>query len=141
MKIYLSGAIRGGRQLQQTYENILDYLVKNNHEVLTHHVASKNVLEIEKKMDDKEIFTQDINWLNDCDLVIAEVSIASLGVGYEIAYSLGRKIPVLAVYDEAYNPISAMISGNTSSFLSVNSYSSVSQLLDIIESFLQKNQL
>ena len=140
MKIYLSGAIRGGRQLQQTYKAILDYLVKNNFKVLTHHVASKNVLEIEKKMDDQQIFTQDVNWLNNCDLLIAEVSIASLGVGYEIAYSLGRNIPVLAVYDEIYSPISAMISGNTSSFLSVYSYSSVAQLLEIVESFLQENQ-
>ena len=137
MKIYLSGAIRGGRQLQQTYEIILNYLNKNQHEVLTFHVASKDVLEIEKTVSDTDIYTQDISWLDNSDLVIAEVSIASLGVGYEIGYALSRGIPVLAIYDEAYKPISAMIAGNTSSLISVHSYSSIPQLLEIIESGLK----
>ena len=137
MKIYLSGAIRGGRQLQQTYEIILNYLNKNQHEVLTFHVASKDVLEIEKTVSDTDIYTQDINWLDNSNLVIAEVSIASLGVGYEIGYALSRGIPVLAIYDEGYKPISAMITGNTSSLISVHSYSSIPQLLEIMESGLK----
>ena len=91
MKVYLSGAIRGGRQLQNIYQEILDFLQENGHNVLTYHVAKKNVLEIETKLKDTEIFTQDVSWLEECDCVIAEVTVASLGVGYEIAFALAIK--------------------------------------------------
>lgn len=138
MKVYLSGAIRGGRQLQNIYQEILDFLQENNHDVLTYHVAKKNVLELETKQTDKEIFSQDVSWLEECFCVIAEVSVPSLGVGYEIAYALTRKKPVLAIYNSHLGPISAMISGNNSSFISVFSYSSIPQLLEHISSFLKK---
>ena len=138
MKVYLSGAIRGGRQLQNIYQIILDFLQENDHDVLTYHVAKKNVLEIETKQSDTEIFTQDVSWLEECDCLIAEVSVPSLGVGYEIAYALVTKKPVLAIYDNQLGPISAMISGNTSSLITVLSYSSVPQLLESISSFLSR---
>ena len=136
----MSGAIRGGRQLQKTYEIILDFLQKNNHEVLTYHVASKDVLDFENSLSEVDIFTKDENWLNECDCVIAEVSIPSLGVGYEIAYALYKTKPVMAIFDEKFEPISAMIAGNTSSLLVVEKYSSHSQLQGFIATFLDKIQ-
>ncbi|MCK4848938.1 MAG: nucleoside 2-deoxyribosyltransferase [Candidatus Heimdallarchaeota archaeon] len=140
MKVYLSGAIRGGRQLQNIYQIILDFLQEDDHDVLTYHVAKKNILEIETNQKDTEIFIQDLLWLEECDCVIAEVSVPSLGVGYEIAYTLTRKKPVLAIYDSQLGPISAMISGNNSSFISVFSYSSIPQLLEHLSSFFKKIQ-
>lgn len=140
MKVYLSGSIRGGRQLQNIYQIILDFLQENDHDVLTYHVAKKDVLEIETKLKDTEIFSQDVFWLEECDCVIAEVSVASLGVGYEIAFALTIKKPVLAIYDNQLGPISAMISGNTSSLISVFSYSSIPELYKYISSFLGKIQ-
>ena len=135
MKIYLSGAIRGGRELQSNYQIIHDYLKENGHEILTHHVASPNVLEIEKSIPDVEIFAQDIKWLQECDTLIAEVSVPSTGVGYEIAYALKLNKPVLAIYEEN-RVISAMISGNTSSNLTLHSYNSIPRLLFQMKAFL-----
>lgn len=124
----MSGAIRGGRELQASYHAILDYLKKNGHEVLTHHVASVNVIEIEESMSDTEIYNQDIAWLQECDTLIAEVSIPSLGVGYEIAWALRLKKPVLGIYEEN-RVVSAMITGNTSSNLTLRSYRTIPELL------------
>jgi len=135
LKIYLSGAIRGGRELQSNYQIIHDYLKENGHEILTHHVASPNVLEIEKSIPDVEIFAQDIKWLQECDTLIAEVSVPSTGVGYEIAYALKLNKPVLAIYEEN-RVISAMISGNTSSNLTLHSYNSIPRLLFQMKAFL-----
>ncbi len=134
-KIYLSGAIRGGRDLQPTYQEIYDLLRANGHTVLAHHVASKNVLEIEETMTDKEIYTQDVSWLMECDGVIAEVSIPSLGVGYEIGYALSLNKPILGVY-ESHRTISAMITGNNHSFFTLHSYNDIPDLLDKIGNFL-----
>ncbi len=136
MKIYLSGAIRGGRELQANYEAIHDYLQSNGHKVLTHHVASPNVIEIENSMSDTEIYAQDIIWLQECDTVIAEVSLPSLGVGYEIAYALSLNKPVLGVYEEN-RVVSAMISGNTSKNLALHSYKTIPKLLLQIKTFLE----
>jgi len=140
MKVYLSGAIRGGRQLQNIYQIILDFLQEKEHDVLTYHVAKRNVLEIETKQSDTEIFTQDVSWLDECECLIAEVSVPSLGVGYEIAYAIVTKKPVLAIFDNQLGPISAMISGNTSPLITILSYSSIPLLLESISSFLEKIQ-
>ncbi len=135
MKIYLAAAIRGGRSLQATYQAINEYLQENGHNVLTHHVASANVTEIEETMSDTEIYTQAIKWLDECDALIGEVSIPSLGVGYEIAYTLGLDKPVLGLFEEN-RVISAMIAGNTSPGLTLRSYRSIPNLFMHIKTFL-----
>lgn len=136
MKIYLSGSIRGGRQFQPIYRIIHDTLIENGHIVLAHHVANENVVEIEELVSDQEIYIQDIAWLEECDGLIAEVSLPSLGVGYEIAYALNLKKPVYAIYDVDKDPISAMISGNTSNYLTVRSYKDIKDIIKYINEFL-----
>lgn len=137
MKFYLCGAIRGGRELQEIYQTIHEYLLINGHIVLDHHISSPDVLEIEDSMTDKEIYHQDILWLKECDGVIAEVSIPSLGVGYEISYALDYlHKPVLGLYNRSKTPISAMISGNTSGNLTLCSYNDISELLNHIQVFI-----
>jgi nucleoside 2-deoxyribosyltransferase len=134
----MSGAIRGGRELQPTYQIIYEYLHRNGVSVLAHHVAADNVLEIEMSVSEKQIFTQDIQWLKECNGVVAEVSIPSLGVGYEISYALeALKKPVLALYREDLGPISVMMLGNVSSLLTLRSYRDESELLTLIKQFLQ----
>ena len=142
MKFYLSGSIRGGRELEETYKTILNYLHSKGHVVLDEHVASSEVYQIEEQMEESEIFTQDIRWLTESDGVIAEVSVPSLGVGYEIAYALENlKKPVLGVYHISRVPISAMISGNTSPNLLLYSYNGIDELLEHIEQFIQSLNL
>jgi len=137
MKIYLSGAIRGGRELKDTYKTILTHLQSKGHVVLDDHVAASNVFEIEEIISETEIFNQDIRWLKESDGVIAEVSLPSLGVGYEIAYALDYlKKPVLGVYDISRAPISVMITGNTSPYLTLCSYKGIDELLEYIQQFI-----
>lgn len=137
MKFYISGSIRGGRELEDIYKTILNYLQSKGHIVLDEHVAAANVFEIEAQSTEFEIFNQDIRWLREADGVIAEVSIPSLGVGYEIAYTLDLlKKPVLGLYHMSRAPISIMITGNTSPFLTLQSYNGIDDLLDHIERFI-----
>ena len=114
MKIYFAGAIRGGREDAQLYENIITYL-KDKGQVLTEHVGSKNLNrkgEISRK--DEEIYNRDIRWLKSADIVVAEVTTPSLGVGYELGIAEKLNIPVLCLYrPEKSNRLSAMLSGNS----------------------------
>jgi nucleoside 2-deoxyribosyltransferase len=111
MKFYFAGSIRGEKADREVYEKIINYL-KNYGEVLTEHIGKMNGSG-ESDLTDAEIFERDIIWLQEADLVIAEVTSPSLGVGYEIgkAEEYGKKI--LCLYQEnSSRKLSAMVSGN-----------------------------
>ena len=111
-KIYFCGSIRGGRELATIYNDLVKFLHRYG-EVLTEHVADKSVVSSETGMfTDNEIYERDRKWLEESDFVVAEVTIPSLGVGFEIGYAVKLKKPVLCLYyKEAHHNLSAMISG------------------------------
>ena len=111
MKFYFAGAIRGGRDKVQTFIKI-NNLLKNYGIILDEHVANPNVSKIEENHSLSEIYNRDIEWLKDCDMVVAEVSTPSLGVGYELCFAENLGIPVIVLYDKNIN-VSAMICGNS----------------------------
>ena len=113
MKIYFAGAIRGGREDAEFYFNIIHYLEKFG-VVLTEHVGSTELSEKgEVSRTDNDIFQRDLNWLQSADVVVAEVSTPSLGVGYELGIAEKLKIPVLCLYRPIKGKrLSAMINGN-----------------------------
>ena len=85
-------------------------------------------------MSGKEIHSRDVQWLTDSDVVIAEVTTTSLGVGYElgIAESLQKKILCLHREPEGKR-LSAMIAGNPK-FI-VRSYKDIGELDEIFVRF------
>ena len=113
MKIYFAGAIRGGREDAQLYEKVIAYL-KEKGQVLTEHIGSTDLgWEGETSSKDEEIYNRDIKWLQSTDIVVAEVTTPSLGVGYELGIAEKLNIPVLCLYrPDKGNRLSAMISGN-----------------------------
>ena len=113
MKIYFAGAIRGGREDAEFYFNIIHYLEKFG-AVLTEHVGSAELSEKgEISRTDNDIFQRDLNWLQSADVIVAEVSTPSLGVGYELGIAEKLKIPILCLYRPIKGKrLSAMISGN-----------------------------
>lgn len=113
MNIYFSGSISGGRDLLPVYKIIVTELKKYG-TVLTEHIADSGLtIGGEKNESDHVIFNRDIKWLKQADLIIAEVTTPSLGVGYEIALGIEKNIPVHALFCTKNNRrLSAMISGN-----------------------------
>ena len=100
MNIYFAGAIRGGREKVNDYARIIKKLQEYG-EVLTVHVADSNLgNKGEQDLSAKQIYERDIEWLEKSDLVIAEVSIPSLGIGYELgtAEKLGKKVICLRIF-------------------------------------------
>lgn len=111
LKIYFAGSIRGGRTDAALYARLIAHL-KERAVVLTEHIGSPNAFPtVEKNMTDAEIYAQDIAWLESCDLVIAECSTPSLGVGYEMAYAEKIGKPVYIFHDSSRGPVSAMLTG------------------------------
>lgn len=84
MKVYFAGSIRGGRIDANSYERLIKYIQKTDI-VLTEHVGNLNLSEERQTVTD--IYNQDTNWLRESDVLIAECTCPSLGVGYELAYA------------------------------------------------------
>ena len=112
MKIYFSGSIRGGRDDVKIYHQIITYL-KNFGEVLTEHIGDSSLDSSGEKNNDVSIHNKDMKFLMECDLVVAEVTSPSLGVGYEIGRAVENNKKVICIYREIENKkISAMILGS-----------------------------
>ena len=117
MKIYFAGAIRGGRDDAKLYGEIIAYL-GNKGRVLTEHVGDKNINSMgEKGGIDAAIYQRDIQWLQSADVLVAEVTTPSLGVGYELGIAEKLKKPVLCLYRPSKSKrLSAMVKGNNQLF-------------------------
>lgn len=140
MKIYFSASISGGRKFEKTYQLIVDFLKKRGHAVLTEHIAYPSVFEEEKHISPEEVFSRDLAWLSKSEIVIAEVSNPSLGVGYEIAKALEMKKPVLCVYQSGIF-LTKMITGNKDPLLTVKEYSSRDRLISIMTDYLNNGKV
>ena len=134
MKIYFCGSISGGRKYLETYERMVEHLKVKGYWVLTEHVADPNVLASESEFTPEQIYIRDIEWLNECDCVIAEVSNPSLGVGYEICYALRKYTPVLCIYEKGVF-LTRMLVGNNSEGLLVKEYESEADWKKIMDLF------
>ena len=113
MNIYFCGSIRGGRDLAATYDKMITMLGTYG-KVLTEHLGSNEEIEDRDRMlSDNEIHDRDLQWIVESDVLVAEVTVPSLGVGYEIGRAIEMGKPVLCLFqqDTEYN-ISAMISGS-----------------------------
>jgi len=112
--IYFSGSITGGREDVGIYREIVAALQADGHRVLAGVVAAAHVDAAGEVLDVREIFARDRGWLDEADLLVAEVSVPSHGVGYEIAYArFERRIPVICLWRPGRTKrCSAMIAGD-----------------------------
>jgi len=60
------------------------------HTILTKHLLDDNIETAESALSERQVFDRDIEWLEACDLLIADASGSSFGVGFEVGYVLGR---------------------------------------------------
>ncbi|KAI6659097.1 2'-deoxynucleoside 5'-phosphate N-hydrolase 1 [Oopsacas minuta] len=111
LNIYFAGSIAAGRQDADVYAKLVEIL-KGYGTVLTEHVGSANVEELEKGLTNKGIHDRDIDWLVKTDVFIAEVTQPSLGVGYEIGRCVAMGKRVLCLFrPESGKRLSSMIRG------------------------------
>lgn len=112
--IYFAAPITAAeRKYAQRYKEIIEFL-KRFGNVLTEHIGDPNLTISGEAVPSLEIFKRDMNWLKSADVVIAEVSSTSNGVGYELGGAIEAfHKPTLCLYcKEPGKRLSAMIAGN-----------------------------
>lgn len=137
MNIFFTGSIRGGRALQPQYALIVDALKKHGivHSQSTHNDALSQYGET--CLFDTEIFEREREALQRSDIVVAEVTTPSLGVGSLIAYATQFEKKIIALYHgEDTLKLSAMIKGDP--HVDVYLYKTKKEVLEILDTIFQK---
>ena len=138
MNIYFCGSIRGGRDLAATYEKMIALLGEYG-KVLTEHLGSDEVIENKDLvLTDRQIHDRDLQWIVESDLLIAEVTVPSLGVGYEIGRAIEMGKPVLCLFKSGSEfTISAMITGSDG--VEMKYYRSLEEVKDLFDAFFNSH--
>lgn len=113
MHIYFAGSIRGGRDDAELYADLVEHLEQYG-EVLTEHVGDEDLSdEGQEEPTDRQIYEKDMDWLRRADVIVAEVTTPSLGVGYELGKAEEAGTDVLCLFrEDADVMLSAMVAGN-----------------------------
>lgn len=133
-KIYFAGSIRGGRDFAHLYRKIIERIQANDI-CLTEHIGQTDLnLKEQGRTNDAKIYNHDTAWLRESDMVVAECSNASLGVGYELAYAESRHIPCHIFYNKSKTQLSAMLIGNA--YFNIYPYQTEEELFDMLHKLL-----
>ena len=117
MRVYLACTVRGDRAGLSAARAIADRLQRHGHEVVNTHLLADDADAAESQLTEEEVYRRDIERLSTCDVLVAEASGSSYGVGFEVGYILGRARhtgqQIIILYDvERRNLVSRMITGN-----------------------------
>ena len=138
MTIYLACTVRGDRGGVAAGRAICERLEQYGHTVQTKHLLADNVETAEAQITEADVFARDLEWLTRCDVLVAEASGSSFGVGFEVGYVLGRAKTsgqrVVLLYDRSRrHAISRLITGNNDPACTTFGYGSLDELTAFID--------
>ena len=138
MRIYLACTVRGDRGGVEAGRVICQRLQAHGHDVLTTHLLADDVDQAESQLTEEAVYRRDIEWLTGCDVLVAEASGSSYGVGFEVGYVIGRADAtgqrVVLLYDVARrHAISRMVTGNGDAACTTFGYRSIDELVAFID--------
>ncbi len=136
MNIYFACSITGGREFEAVYQALTAALLGDGHEIPTAHLADSSVVQLEAVVSPEEVYHRDVTWIERAEALIAEVSVPSHGVGYEIGFALkaGKRVLCLA---QQGRKVSKMITGNPDPNLMVCKYGTAEEAIQLARNFLQ----
>jgi len=141
MRIYLACTVRGDRGAVTALGSLVVALERRGHTIVTKHLLDDGVEAAEAALSERAIYDRDIAWLESCDLLIADASGSSFGVGFEVGYVLGRSDRtsqrVLLLYRaDRVDRISRLIAGNGHPRCTVLKYENPADLIDRVSQLL-----
>ncbi len=137
MKNYFGFTVAGDRSSIEIARRVVELLEDTGHEVLTRHLVSDNAWQLDRLISPQQVYERDMRWLKQCDVLVAEVSGSSFGLGFETGYLLGAtaKKAVLFYKRDVEKRISLLITGNTNPQCLVMPYTDVAE----VEAFVRDN--
>ncbi|MEO8522057.1 MAG: nucleoside 2-deoxyribosyltransferase [Acidobacteriota bacterium] len=141
MNIYLACTVRGDPGGLASARALADLLERQGHVVMTRHLLADDVEAAESALSERAVFERDLRWLDAADLLIAEASGSSYGVGFEVGYVLGRSVQtaqrvVLLYHADRAPHVSRLIAGNTHPACATYPYRDATDLLRFVETLI-----
>ncbi|CAN5439180.1 hypothetical protein BH23ACI1_BH23ACI1_27640 [soil metagenome] len=141
MRIYLACTVRGDRGGVDAARALAELLLHRGHEVLTTHLLADDVDDAEAALTERHVFERDVAWLESADMLIAEASGSSYGVGFEVGYVLGRAAvtgqQVILLYRADRKPhVSRLIAGNCHPSCTTYPYRDADDLVRFVDGVL-----
>ncbi|NCN08053.1 hypothetical protein COY29_05020 [Candidatus Woesebacteria bacterium CG_4_10_14_0_2_um_filter_39_14] len=87
------------------------------------------------KLSPRSLFKEATEAIKSADIMVAEITYPSTGVGQQIAFALSWKIPVIAIYKKGANNPSRFTIGTPSELLSVVEYNENNLKTILVENF------
>ncbi len=126
LRVYYATSVRGaGRDLEAT-RRAIQTIKEMGHVALTEHLAGSD-----ESLSDRQVYQRDMSLLEQADLLIADVTFPSLGVGFEICKAIQLGKPVYLIAREGVR-VSKLIAG----VAEVRRYSSLEEMSALIEDIL-----
>ena len=142
LQIYLACTVRGDRGAVAGLRTLVASLERAGHTVLTKHLLDDNVEGAESALTERAVYDRDIAWLEACEVLIADGSGSSFGVGFEVGYVLGRsdrtdQRVVLLYRADRRDQISRLVVGNGHPRCRVISYTAGAELVAAVMSVIE----
>lgn len=129
-KIYFAASIRGGRSDQKIYAEIIEELKKFGL-VLSEHFGNPNLTDSGEELASTDIRNRDKDWVREADIIIAEVTTPSLGVGMELGWAEEWGKKVICFYREQdERRLSALVDGSPN--FDLFRYKDISELKEVL---------
>ena len=142
MNIYLACTVRGDREAGVALRTLVDDLEADGHAILTRHLLADDVDTAEAALSEQQVYERDVEWLNAADLLIADASGSSFGVGFEVGWVLANaertRQRVLLLYRvDRRDRVSRLIVGNAHPRCTVLPYSDAADLVRQVQAALK----
>jgi nucleoside 2-deoxyribosyltransferase len=137
MQIYLACTVRGDRGAVAGLRSLVSALESAGHTIVTRHLLDDNVDGAESALTERAVYERDIAWLDACDVLVADASGSSFGVGFEVGYVLGRsdrtnQRVILLYQADRRDRISRLIAGNSHPRCEVVAYDTDGELTSVV---------
>lgn len=132
MKIYFAFTVVGERACIDVARKIVERLQDMGHEVLTKHLVRDDAWQLDGLIQPEEVYHRDMKWLNECDVLIGEVSNSSFGIGYEVSYILHSTQKRAILFYNKKMKVSRLITGNTHPNCVIVPYESQEEVIEFL---------
>lgn len=136
LKVYFGCAIRGEQGGQEEKDFIVKTLKNLGHEVLSEIFTEMDVNhnQTNSGATPSDVYHGDMNWVNESDIVVADVTRISSGLGFEMGWKLKSDGRVLALCrEDKFGTLSNILKGCDLPKYSLHRWNSFDQLKLILE--------
>lgn len=137
VRVHFMAAIYGDRPI---YEHICRLIKSFGYKLVSEHIIKRKYEDVlrETPKETEQIHRNLMFWIDSADIVIYEVTIADVSIGYEVGRAFSKFKPVIILYDERTGQVPHALKAFDTPLLQIVPYSSSDSLAGALEDALDR---